>query len=181
MATFTDPTGHAWEINFTGGDIRKLKREAGLDLRDVLRPGYGRFFKILDDNDTFLDLMWLILGRTSPVPRDQFDFLFDRDTTAAAVAAVVEATFDFYRGPKVAAEVKAALQASAEQIEKATVEAVAQATDNIRTGRTSTSGASGSPESSASTIARSSSASFTKWPSAVVATIGSARRRSWPG
>jgi hypothetical protein len=152
MATFTDRRGQAWEVELTAGDLKRIKRQAGVDLRDALKPGETDFTRALDDPERFLEVMWLLCGRAATVPRDEFEALFDRDTTVGAVAAVWESVWDFSRGQKAGAEARRTLLAAVDQVEAGTVEILERATALVRSGRTSTDSVRDSAESSALTI-----------------------------
>lgn len=163
MATFKDPTGRDWQIAITAGDLKRLKRDAGVDLRDALKPQGGQITEILDDPERFLDLMWSLCSKqvaAASVPRDDFEMLFDRETTVGAVAAVWEAVWDFSRGQKAGAEARKTLLAATNEVENATAEVLRAATGRLtRSGPTSNASASSSPELSASTTVPSPCAS----------------------
>lgn len=175
MAKFTDSLERDWDVHITAGDLKRIRKDVGVDLRDALRPDGGELIKALDDNDRFLDLMWALCreqackvfavplefelddGEGNPVKvklfaRSQFERLFDRDTGTNAVVAVWEAVWDFSRGQKVGQEAKAALLASSETVENATLRFLQSATQRIRNGPTSNASVNGSAASPPSTI-----------------------------
>lgn len=151
MAKFTDSQKGEWEIHITAGDLKRIRKETGIDLRDALKEDGGELVKAMDDNDRFLDLMWALCGRQCQRPRDEFECLFDHDTVIAAIVAVWESVWDFTRGQKVATEVRAALLASKERAESVTAQFLQDATQRIRDGQTWSCSANDSQESPAST------------------------------
>jgi hypothetical protein len=159
VATFTDKRGREWEVTLTAGHLKRIKKTAGVDLRDALKEPPNGFTEALDDPERMLELFWALCGRGSPVPRDEFEDLFDRDTTVAAAAAVWEATWDFFRGRKAGAEARQTLLAAVDKVEDATAAIMVKATDRVRNGPTSSGSVNGSAESPASTTAPSPSPS----------------------
>ena len=159
MATFTDRRGQAWEVELTAGDLKRIRQKCGVDLRDALKPGGGSFTEALDDPERFLELMWLLCGQQATMPRDDFEALFDRDTAVAAVAAIWEATWDFFRGRKAGPEARRTLLAAVDQVEDGTAALLVKATEAVKSGRTSSASVTSSPASSASTSDPSPSAS----------------------
>jgi hypothetical protein len=177
VATFTDPTGREWEITLTAGDLKRLKKTAGVDLREALKEPPNGFTEVLDDPEKFLGLMWLLCFRADAIPpadppwlgrlvlravarllgrgrrvfRSEFEDLFDRDTTVAAAAAVWETTWDFFRGRKAGAEAKLTLLAAVGKLEDATAAIMVRATERVRAGPSSKNSVNGSAASSAST------------------------------
>jgi len=152
VATFNDPTGREWEVRLTAGDLKRIKKTAGVDLRDALKPGDNGFTQTLDDPEKFLELIWALCGRQAQIPRDEFECIFDRDTTVAAVAAIWESVWDFFRGARAGPEARATLLAAVDKVETATAEVLHRAADHVRNGPTSSASASNSPESAALTI-----------------------------
>jgi len=157
VSTFTDSTGREWEIRLTAGDLKRIKRTAGVDLRDALKPGEGDFTAALDDPERFLELVWALCGREVNMPRDDFERLFDRDTTVAAVAAIWESVWDFFRGARAGPEARATLLAAVEKVENTTAEILHQAAARVKAGPTSSGSVNTSAESSASTTGLSPS------------------------
>lgn len=154
MAKFNDPTGREWEISITAGDLKRIRRDAGVDLRDALKPNGGKLTEILDDPDSFLDLMWSLCSKQATaanVIRDDFEQLFDHDTTVNSVAAVWSEIWSFSRGQKAGTEARSALLAAQNEIENATAKVMQAATERIQSGQTLNDTASASPESSEST------------------------------
>ena len=89
--------------------------------------------------------------RRRPIPRDDFERLFDRDTTVAAVAAVWESVWDFFRGQKAGVEARKTLLAAVDQVEEASAAIMVRATEKVRAGPTSNASVNSSAESAALT------------------------------
>ena len=55
VTKFEDATGREWELSLTAGDLKRLKRDLSVDLRNALKPDGGTLTAVLDDTEKFLE------------------------------------------------------------------------------------------------------------------------------
>lgn len=153
MATFKDRAGKEWEVVFTIGRLERVQEACKLDLRDALKAEPDTdLTKSLDDPKRFAALMWELCGRTSGMDRYDFADLFDHDTYFAAVGAVWEAVWSFFRGPRAGAEIRRTINAAAGKVGGAWATVLERATATVGGGPTLSDSGNDSGESSALTI-----------------------------
>lgn len=159
---FKDRDGREWEIDLRNRDIPAI-REIGFELVDLIRPdrpGEVSFDDRLDDVEKWSALFWYLCGRhrEAEITREQFDDLFYADVREDAKAALIEATFSFFRGRKAGQAAKRMLTIATDKAARK-AEADLRATPESTTGPTSSSSPNGSAESSELTTGISPSAS----------------------
>lgn len=150
MATFADKDGTAWSVALTVGDLEDCK-EAGADLRPVLRDETKLINLLFHEPDTLVRVMWVLCHRQAEadgVEPEQFARLFDGPTLERASVALVEAVIDFFPRSKVAATLRANLHKLLAKMDADMSRAAEKRVDEILSGS-----ATSSPASSDSTPA----------------------------
>lgn len=116
MAKFTDADGREWAVRLTLGLLPRLK-DAGLDLTATVKAG-SLDIGGLEDPDTLGRVLWTLVERQAEkagVTPEQLAEAMDGPTLYAFRLAFAEALADFSHPPEVAAELRRAIPAAAEQ------------------------------------------------------------------
>lgn len=134
MAKFKTKDGKEWQVEITVGHLKDLKADCGIDMRDALKADGGTVAEAVGDPDKFGQLIWLLCGEQAEkagLTPEQFVHLFNGEVHRSSVAAIWQATFDFFQGPKAAEKAVSAFRAGTERADELMGEAWDKAKESL--------------------------------------------------
>ena len=102
MAKFKTKGGKEYTVEITIGQLKALRRDCGIDLRDALKPGADSLAEAIGDPNKFGQMMWILCGdqvEKAGLTPEMFVDEFNGDVFRDATAAIWEAIMTFYQGP----------------------------------------------------------------------------------
>jgi hypothetical protein len=126
MAKFKDKNGREWQVNFTVGVMRDVKRELGVDLLgpEPVTGAAGIFQNI----GTLIDVAWLAArDQAGTVTDEEFGRALDAESVLSLQRAVVEGLVDFFPRPATKRALAEAIVLMDKMMSKAVEEALKKA------------------------------------------------------
>lgn len=117
MSKFADKTGQTWTVEVTVGDLKPLREDYEIDLKDITEEEMKSILPWISKPEKLVELLWHFCQEEAAkrdVTPEQFGRLFNPKAVRESAVAVVGAVVDFSLGPKVAEEVMANLRAEME-------------------------------------------------------------------
>ena len=100
MKTFTDKTGHVWEVEVTVGTVERVRTLADVDLVEILSTDLLQRLRV--DPVTLVHILWGICEPQAvkeKITPDEFGRRLTGETIDAALVCLLEGLVDFFPNP----------------------------------------------------------------------------------
>jgi hypothetical protein len=109
MKSFKDGTGRIWEVNITAAAIKRVKSLIGVDLYALIEDGFKPFMELIESPVELVDVLYCVCkpqADSLAVTDEQFGEQMAGDVLLAASEAFAESYADFFREPRIRAQMR---------------------------------------------------------------------------